>query len=187
MTVKVDVTSLLKKPGKEKNYRSEWQPEDFGFTDEDIEISKPLAVQFHLLNADNHVRVDGNYDGQIRLRCGRCLGTYTDDVQADVEAKYYSMESGGLPEDTYTEDREIVAEEGGIYLDTFEENTIDLGDVVRQDILLESPMRPLCDPDCEGLCPVCGENRNETDCGHEKKDVDPRLSSLQDIDLEEDE
>jgi len=58
---------------------------------------------------------------------------------------------------------------------------IQLGPLVREYMLLEVPISPLCRPDCKGLCPVCGENLNETTCHHEDEAVDPRLSVLKSL------
>jgi uncharacterized protein len=49
---------------------------------------------------------------------------------------------------------------------------------VRELALLDVPMRPLCRPDCQGLCMNCGQNLNEGDCGCEEEEIDPRLEAL---------
>jgi uncharacterized protein len=64
---------------------------------------------------------------------------------------------------------------------------IDLGPLVREYMLLEMPLKPLCKQDCKGLCPVCGENQNETTCNHEDDDFDPRFSALKALFDQEDE
>ena len=65
-----------------------------------------------------------------------------------------------------------------------ENNIIDLEPIVREEMLLAFPINPLCRPDCQGLCPICGENRNTTACNHEDDDYDPRLEALRTL-LEE--
>lgn len=62
---------------------------------------------------------------------------------------------------------------------------IQLGPLVREYLLLDIPISPLCRPDCKGLCPICGENLNETTCYHEDEVTDPRLSVLKSL-LEKD-
>lgn len=59
-----------------------------------------------------------------------------------------------------------------------ETGQLDLGMLVREYMLLEIPIKPLCRPGCKGLCPVCGENQNETTCFHEEDEIDPRLAAL---------
>ena len=61
-----------------------------------------------------------------------------------------------------------------------EAHEVDLTEPVRQSVLLEIPMKPLCRPDCAGLCPHCGKNRNEGPCDCQEEPADPRLSVLAD-------
>jgi uncharacterized protein len=66
----------------------------------------------------------------------------------------------------------------------FDGKTIDLDPVVREQVLLALPVSVLCREDCKGLCPTCGQDLNEKDCGHGKvKEVDARLAKLKDIKL----
>jgi uncharacterized protein len=62
-----------------------------------------------------------------------------------------------------------------------ETGIIDLGPLVREYMLLEIPIKPLCQPDCLGLCPVCGENQNEHVCVHEEEVIDPRFDVLRSL------
>lgn len=56
--------------------------------------------------------------------------------------------------------------------------TIDIDELVRDDILLELPSKYLCSNECRGLCPKCGANLNEKTCGCTVKETDPRLEAL---------
>jgi uncharacterized protein len=62
-----------------------------------------------------------------------------------------------------------------------EDAHIDLLPLIREYMLLEVPMSPLCRSDCKGLCPICGENLNETTCNHENDSFDPRLAVLKSL------
>jgi len=62
-----------------------------------------------------------------------------------------------------------------------ENHHIDLTLLVREYMLLDIPINPLCKPDCKGLCPVCGNNLNEYNCVHDDTLLDPRLSILKDL------
>jgi len=57
------------------------------------------------------------------------------------------------------------------------DDAIDLGPLVRDAIVLELPMAPLCREDCAGLCPQCGADRNEGECGCVAP-ADPRWANL---------
>lgn len=58
---------------------------------------------------------------------------------------------------------------------------LDLDELLREDILLDLPSKYLCSPDCKGLCPKCGKNLNEGDCGCDRKEIDPRLEVLKSL------
>lgn len=62
-----------------------------------------------------------------------------------------------------------------------ENNQLPLDDLISEDLILNLPMRQLCRADCRGLCPQCGHNRNEGDCGCQDRSVDPRLAVLKEL------
>ena len=74
----------------------------------------------------------------------------------------------------------LVDETNDDYIET-PDFTLELDEVVISDIILHYPQKSLCSEDCKGLCPVCGKNRNEGDCGCEKQTVDPRLEILKQL------
>ena len=74
----------------------------------------------------------------------------------------------------------LVDETNDDYIET-PDFTLELDEVVISDIILHYPQKFLCSEDCKGLCPVCGKNRNEGDCGCEKQTVDPRLEILKQL------
>ena len=61
------------------------------------------------------------------------------------------------------------------------EERLDLDQLLTEDILLDMPSKFLCRPDCKGICPVCGKNRNLEDCSCQQREVDPRLAALQSL------
>ena len=63
----------------------------------------------------------------------------------------------------------------------YRDEKIDLGEVVREQLYLALPMKPLCQEDCKGLCPVCGVNRNRETCSCQQEWVDPRMAALAEL------
>ena len=97
--------------------------------------------------------------------CVRCLQDFPLPLDIEFTELYaFSAES--------KTDSELILPESG---------QIDLRPLVREEMLLAVPINPLCDPECKGLCPICGENRNETECDHEIETIDPRLSVLKSL------
>jgi uncharacterized protein len=106
---------------------------------------------------------------QISAECVRCLNGFSQPLEAELTELY------AFTPDSATESGFLLPENG----------IIDIGPVVREEMLLAIPINPLCSPDCKGLCPICGENLNETVCNHEDENIDPRLSVLRTL-LDED-
>ena len=59
-----------------------------------------------------------------------------------------------------------------------EDGVLDLTPLVREEIIVSTPIAPLCKPDCAGLCPQCGQNLNLGTCNCELDDIDPRFAAL---------
>jgi uncharacterized protein len=101
--------------------------------------------------------LQGEFTAETELDCVRCLEMYSQPLKWSVT-------------DLYAFDRRNMSESG---LLVPEEGQIDLEPLLREYALLELPISPVCKPDCKGLCPVCGENLNKTDCGHHPEPDSP--------------
>jgi uncharacterized protein len=64
-----------------------------------------------------------------------------------------------------------------------DDDAVDLEPLVRDALLLELPAVPLCAPECRGLCPVCGADRNETTCDCRTDEPDPRWAALESLEI----
>ena len=88
------------------------------------------------------------------LECARCLDEFKQSLKTSFTELYPFK------------DRSL-SESGLLYP---ESGLIDFGPLVREYLFLEIPINPICKPDCRGLCPICGENRNLRTCEHESGD-----------------
>lgn len=106
--------------------------------------------------------VQGDFSAQVPLECVRCLTGFWQPLHWDFTELYAftkkSVTDSGLllPDDAH----------------------IDLEPLLREYALLEIPIKPLHSPDCKGLCPVCGQNLNERDCGHRPEQDNSPFSEL---------
>ncbi|MBI5187527.1 MAG: DUF177 domain-containing protein, partial [Nitrospirae bacterium] len=55
---------------------------------------------------------------------------------------------------------------------------LELLDLIKEQVMLNLPMKPLCSDSCKGICPQCGTDLNEGNCGCSREDIDPRLEVL---------
>jgi len=140
-------------------------------------------VDFHLLDQldasivaiknrnNNELRLNLLYT--LQLTCSRCRESYE---RSFSEEGIYYLKAGEEP----LEEEKFLLEED-IYTLYYAIPEIDTIPLIRELVILSLPMKPLCSPDCKGLCPVCGANLNEGDCGHRQEKLDPRWSKLLEI------
>jgi uncharacterized protein len=105
---------------------------------------------------------------RLKQSCGRCLAPFEEALSAEYT---FVLQKGRPRSLTGDEDETLV------WIDD-EGEQIDLGAEVKDYLLLEVPVKPLCKEDCAGLCPVCGANLNEETCTCEVKPTDPRWDAL---------
>jgi uncharacterized protein len=111
--------------------------EGIGLSSEEVDIRSLLNVKAHLEKANNVVIADARIKADFGYLCARCL------------EELYSTE-----ERSYKFDFEL--DPGNEY--------IDLGEEIRQEIIMANPAKVLCSKDCKGICPECGANLNVEKC-----------------------
>lgn len=150
----------------------EVQPDEIGLLPEEAQVSGPLSLSAHLTNAGDHVYVEGVIDGSFIRECVRCLKRYETYAEVPFTAAYRLSDPTARTRGRATKDhrRESDEERGSEASDqeddvyTCTADQIDLAEMLREHIILSTPMQPLCQEECRGLCPVCGQDRNEHTC-----------------------
>lgn len=119
----------------------------------------PQGIDFDLMltNAGEGILATGMVRAHVVGTCDRCLESAEFDIAGEVD-EYYLFHDPG----TQASDDEDEVDFSLVQAD----NTIDLTDAIGSALIEETPFVVLCRPDCKGLCPVCGANLNEEDCGH---------------------
>jgi uncharacterized protein len=170
--MRYNVAQLVKGPtGAQRRY-------DLGETidglDEDLEPVGPLVGSITLMRTSQGILVTGTLRTKLRTTCMRCLEQAELDVELDLEEEFHPVNYiGDVPLD------DVPDEEHDEALLIDEHHMLDLREVIRQGLWLAAPMETLCRPDCAGLCPRCGGNRNLGECQCDETDVDPRWAALQ--------
>ncbi len=117
------------------------------------------------------IRLKGRFAGRFKLPCARCVEVVEIPLAAEFDLIYRPLGAdAGAPE------RSITAPETEIGY--YQEDSLLLEDVLREQVLLCLPVRTLCKPDCKGLCPRCGANRNSHPCTCEVGGSDSRWEAL---------
>ncbi len=147
----------------------------------------PAHVDVRLEKVERRVRVDATARAELQAACGRCLVPVTLDLPVAFELTL-------VPSDEYADDGREEKDAnrtptGGSFdprtaeEDTYSGKVIDLDPIVREQVLLALPPYPVCDDACKGLCPVCGANLNDRDCGCDRHVPDPRWAGLKNVKL----
>jgi uncharacterized protein len=120
------------------------------------------------------IRLRGQFAGRFEVPCARCV----EPVEIPLAAEFDLIFRPAAADREATE-RSITAQETeiGYYL----KDSLLLEDVLREQVLLSLPVRTLCKPDCKGLCPRCGANRNLQPCSCDEGPSDPRWEALTDL------
>jgi len=154
-----------------------WQPGEIDFTDSGATQKGPLAakgVAKLLPDAGDEVEVKGRVTAEMEVECDRCLQPASIRVDAPFDLFY-------KPAGAEEESEETEIDEGEAEMGFYKMPGLELEEILREQVLLQLPMQRLCRPDCKGICPVCGGNRNEVECHCEMHPADDRWSGLRDI------
>lgn len=139
--------------------------------EQDYRVLAPVVLQATATRARRRVRIAGTATTTLELLCSRCLDGYSLPVVATFDLSY-------LPSDEAPAGGEVEVADEDINTAYYQHGQIDLAELIHEQLYLMLPMKPLCKDDCQGLCPVCGANRNTTSCTCDATWTDPRLAGL---------
>ena len=146
---------------------------DADLTDMEMNGAHPFRTPVHIEGSvRNHLgilKLHATVAALYETQCARCLAP----VHVDLNVPCDMILSHEVQDD----------ERDDIY--QLEGDTVELDDIVIPALLLEVQMVYLCKPDCKGLCPTCGKDRNQGPCGCDGREIDSRLAVLQKL-LEKD-
>ncbi|MFN8453757.1 MAG: DUF177 domain-containing protein [Anaerolineae bacterium] len=169
-----NVAQLLKEPtGAVRHYELAAEPGDV--LDDELKIVSPISGQLKLLRTGPNILAVGELTATVEKLCGRCLNPFSASVSIELEEEFFPTLDivTGL---AVTPPPEV--EEANL-ID--EQHILDLSEVVRQELLLAGEELRYCRPDCQGLCPICGQDRNIAPCNCHDEAIDPRWAALQNL------
>ena len=161
-TLSLDVNFLLAKPsGAVVKYRI---AEGTSRLAEDLVVAF-LRGELEFLRTDYGLFVQGEVATQVDIECTRCLAPIAYPLTLHLADHF--------PRDPWAPEQD-----GGSVFTIPGSGRVDLAPMLREHILLDLPMQPLCRPDCLGLCSQCGANLNEGSCDCPKEALDSRFAIL---------
>jgi uncharacterized protein len=135
-------------------------------------VFSPVNARLRIDKAGAEIMVKGDLRADIILTCSRCLKEFNGKLAVPVNVTYHSVEE--LKDGAHL--NEVKSEE--LDLDFYSGEEFDLLDLIKEQVELNLPMKPLCDDACKGICPKCGTDLNVKSCTCSVKDIDPRFESL---------
>lgn len=155
-SMKIDLTKIPPE-GKKINFKLpvEWWKADSG-DDRIVGLEQSLSTSMRIYPAGKKMVVEGLISTRLLLRCDRCLEYYGWDLSAEfrISVSLYPFQGEG----------EVELHEDDLNLDFTDGNLLDLDQVIREQLMLQVPLKTLCTPECRGLCSQCGHNLNISTC-----------------------
>ncbi|MBM3252584.1 MAG: DUF177 domain-containing protein [Candidatus Omnitrophica bacterium] len=132
--MKIDLRQI---PPEGLRLRESCDPKELDLEAEDIKFKSPIQIEAKGTKIVNSVTVDAYLSTEVELVCSRCLETFTTRINKKKSFNY------SIPNDN---------------------PVVDISEDVRQELILDYPIKILCKPDCKGLCQKCGTNLNLEQC-----------------------
>jgi uncharacterized protein len=156
-----------------EDWFARWQGED-----PDLEFAGPgnLAVRVHLERHGHDILVRGHLEGTLNLNCSRCLISFSYPVETgfDLLLAPSPDQVTGLEEELTKADLDR---------DFYTSETVNLESIIKEQVLLTLPLKPLCAETCKGLCPRCGADLNQETCQCPAEESSSPLAILKNIKL----
>ncbi len=158
----INAAELLRRPGSERRLSLNPTIAELGIVDPRFDSDATVEVSLRMESLTDGIVVDGQLRAPWADSCRRCLAPASGEVVCEVGELYQLVI-------TDPDGFEIVGDQ------------IDMGSMIRENILLDAPVAPLCRPDCAGLCPTCGIDLNTATCACVTAVIDPRWDALRQL------
>ena len=131
---------------------------------DDLEL-RQLSGNVNVGKTPQGLIAQGAFSAETTVTCARCLTNFVQELDWEF-TELYAFDNRS------TTDSDLLLPEDA---------HLDVEELLREYALLEIPINPVCKPDCLGLCPECGQNLNEKDCGHRPEEPDSPFAKLKDL------
>ncbi len=167
----VDITDLPQASGSVRTLQVRTTaPADLGTDIIGVPRGSSLSLEVALTSVDEGVLARASADLHVHGQCVRCLADLDEDRTITFDELYLTPEA--------VLSRSAQGDQEAEEMLTVEGTSLDLEPVLRDALALELPFRPLCRPDCPGLCPQCGERLEDLPADHGHDAADPRWAGL---------
>lgn len=169
MALLLDISKVRSMKGSHQTYHL--HTEEFDLMSDDWVLNGSMDIDVEISHQGQFLDMDGQVCTEVKAPCARCL----EPVMAQVESEVH--EQLLYAKDVTLFSHLAVGEVEEKYF-IYDNDTLDITDIIREIILADLPQKVLCRDDCRGLCPKCGKNLNQGSCSCDLHEVDPRLAIL---------
>lgn len=150
------------------------EPDDIALEHSNFRLTEPIRMAGEATRRAAQIEIKGDIAGAAEVDCTRCL-------QAIKRPLEVNFDIGFVEAENFTSEKDHEVQVDDLDTDILDSNSIDLKDIAREQILLNMPEQIFCRPDCRGLCPQCGADRNLIDCKCDETETDPRWDALKNL------
>ncbi len=164
-------------PETGQQHRFRMEPGDWRPTESEegvVALAGPLTLDADIQRAGKNIVLKGHLQGVVQVRCDRCLGVF----ERNVDTAFSVFLS--LPGDSDAE-AELELEEEDLDVEFPSGEELDIHELIREQVLLEQPIKRLCSEGCKGLCTRCGKNLNEGACECSTESGHPAFQKLKEL------
>mgnify|MGYP000008498874 CR=1 FL=1 len=160
--MKIDVSDIVKTNGASMKVECSTELEDLGPEFSDYVFGEPIRFSGTMVNVGGLLKLKGRLDAKYTVKCYRCLKDVNREMGIDIKEDILNPQ-------TNTDDESY----------TYEDNYVDIDRVLKDNIILNLPMKQLCSESCKGLCEICGNDLNIKECNCKKEqNINPSLEAL---------
>lgn len=160
----IDITDVLMNIGRSKQYLVSYEEPVFSSRMGEYDVVTSESFKIEVANvAKNKLHITGNGSVTLAIPCSRCLSNVDTIVDFEIDNEI-SLEDDEAEEQCF-----------------ITSHSLDVDKMLYMEILLNVPGKVLCKEDCKGICTVCGNNLNISECGCDTFVPDPRMSAINDI------
>jgi uncharacterized protein len=173
MSFLLNLHELPRRAGEYRSYELELHSgQEIGIPMLAIAANDPIEVSVNATSVDEGVLIRGKVKALARGECSRCLDPISFAIEQNFDELYeYESKAAAINPDEIDTDEILV----------IKDDCVDLAVPIRDAVVLALPINPLCQEDCQGLCPGCGEYARNLPADHEHLALDPRWSALSEL------
>ena len=139
-------------------------------TPEEVSISCTARSRLSLNKVGTEIVITGRLKADMDLQCSRCLKDFRQTLDIPVNVVYHPIEDAG--------DERHILKDDEMDMGFYKGEELDVRELLKEQVLLNEQMKPLCSERCKGICPKCGTDLNTGQCDCSRKEIDPRLEAL---------